>query len=234
MQNRCPRPFAATQFIESQLAVAKGSAECTSKHGRHQNVGRVLFLCRLRLLSYLSDRGSDALVFVPVSLMPTIKLTTEIAAPIEVVFDLARSIDLHEQSTSQTNEKAVAGRTSGLIELGESVTWEATHFFVRQRLTARIVKFEPPTHFRDSMVSGAFLRFDHDHFFERCDNGTVMTDVFDFTSPLGPLGQIANWLFLTRYLRKLLCVRDQLIKSVAESGDVERFINPSEAISSRP
>ena len=79
--------------------------------------------------------------------MPKIELTTEIAAPIEVVFDLARSIDLHEQSTSQTNEKAVAGRTSGLIELGESVTWEATHFFVRQRLTARIVKFERPTHF---------------------------------------------------------------------------------------
>ena len=156
--------------------------------------------------------------------MPTIKLTTEIAAPIATVFDLARSIDLHKLSTSQTNEKAVAGRTTGLIELGETVTWEATHFFVRQQLKAQIVKFERPNYFRDSMVSGAFRRFDHDHFFERCDGGTLMTDVFDFTSPLGPIGQLANWLFITRHMRKLLVIRDQLIKSVAESGDVEQFI----------
>ena len=74
------------------------------------------------------------------------------------------------------------------------------------------------------MVSGAFRRFDHDHFFERCDGGTLMTDVFDFTSPLGPIGQLANWLFITRHMRKLLVIRDQLIKSVAESGDVEQFI----------
>ena len=159
--------------------------------------------------------------------MPSIKLTIEIAAPTETVFDLARSIDLHEESTSQTNEKAVAGRTSGLIELGESVTWEATHFFIRQRLSARIVQFDRPNHFRDSMVSGAFLRFDHDHFFERRDLGTAMTDVFDFTSPLGPVGQIANWLFVTRHLRKLLRIRNQLIKTVAESGDVERFVQPN-------
>ena len=159
--------------------------------------------------------------------MPTIKLTTDIAAPIQIVFDLARSIDLHEKSTSQTNEKAIAGRTSGMIELGETVTWEATHFFIRQQLSAKIVEFERPTHFRDSMISGAFLRFDHDHFFEHSDRGTLMTDVFDFTSPLGPLGQIANWLFVTRHMRRLLWIRDQQIKSVAESGDVERFISPS-------
>jgi hypothetical protein len=45
--------------------------------------------------------------------MPVITLTTEIAASIDVVFDLSRSIDLHVESTSQTNEKAIAGRISG-------------------------------------------------------------------------------------------------------------------------
>ena len=159
--------------------------------------------------------------------MPTIKLTTEIASPIQTVFDLARSVDLHVASTSQSNEIAVEGRTTGLLELGDTVTWEATHFFIRQRLKVRIVQFDRPNHLRDSMVSGAFRRFDHDHFFKECENGTLMTDVFDFTSPLGPVGQIADWLFVSRHMRKLLLVRNQLIKSVAESGDVERFINPS-------
>jgi len=157
--------------------------------------------------------------------MPLITLTTEIAAPVETVFDLSRSIDLHVESTSQTNEKAVAGRTTGLIELGETVTWEATHFFVRQRLTVCIKQFDRPHHFRDSMVSGAFSRFDHDHHFESCDIGTTMTDVFDFTSPFGPLGHLANWLFVSRHISKLLAVRNQLIKSIAESGDATRFID---------
>ena len=156
--------------------------------------------------------------------MAVITLNTEIASPIETVFDLARSVDLHVESTSQTNEKAIAGRTSGLMELGETVTWEATHFFVRQQLTVRVGKFSRPNHFLDSMVSGAFSRFDHDHHFSSCDTGTLMTDVFDFTSPLGPLGQIANWLFVTRHMRKLLTVRNELIKSIAESGNASRFV----------
>lgn len=85
--------------------------------------------------------------------MPAITLTTEIAAPVETVFDLCRSIDLHIESTSKTNEKAVAGRTSGLIDLGETVTWEATHFLVRQRLTVCIKRFDRPNHFRDSITT---------------------------------------------------------------------------------
>ena len=68
-----------------------------------------------------------------------IKIETRIDASIETVFDLARSIDLHVQSTAQTNEKTVAGCTIGLISLGESVTWEATHFGVKQRLATQLV-----------------------------------------------------------------------------------------------
>ena len=88
--------------------------------------------------------------------MPTIKTSIEISAPRETVFDLARSIDLHVHSTAQTNERAVAGVTSGLIGLDQRVTWEATHFFIRQRLTVEITQFDQPNHFRDSMVKGIF------------------------------------------------------------------------------
>lgn len=156
--------------------------------------------------------------------MPVIKLKTQIDAPVETVFDLSRSIDLHVESTSQTSEKAVAGTTTGLIGLGETVTWEATHFFIRQRLTVSIDQFDRPYHFRDSMISGAFASFDHDHHFESYDSGTLMTDIFEFTSPMGPIGRFANWLFITRHMRKLLQRRNSLLKSVAESGDTNAFI----------
>jgi ligand-binding SRPBCC domain-containing protein len=159
--------------------------------------------------------------------MPTIKLITRINAPANLVFDLSRSIDLHTESTAQTKERAVAGRTNGLIELGEDVTWEATHFIIRQRLTAKITQFDRPHHFRDSLVSGIFRRFDHDHQFVSDGEQTVMTDVFDYTSPLGPLGRLADGLFLRRYLQRLLVIRNQAIKAVAESGDAARFVGLS-------
>ena len=149
--------------------------------------------------------------------MPTIQLTTWIAAPPERCFDLSRSIDLHVASTAETGERAIGGVTSGLIGLGEEVTWRARHFGVWQTLTTRITAFDSPRHFRDSMVRGVFTRFDHDHFFAPHDGGTEMRDVFDFTSPLGPLGRIADALVVTRHLRALLERRNQEIKEVAES-----------------
>ena len=150
--------------------------------------------------------------------VPVIEIETRIDASIETAFDLARSIDLHVQSTAQTNEKAVAGCTTGLISLGESVIWEATHFGVKQRLATKIVQFDRPRHFRDSMVSGAFKRFDHDHHFESDAGQTLMKDTFDYTSPFGIFGRIADFMLLNRYMTKLLRTRNSLIKSVAESG----------------
>ena len=141
--------------------------------------------------------------------MPVINITTEVTAPIERVFDLSRSVDLHAASTAETGERAIAGATSGLMSLGQDVTWRARHFGNWQHLTSRITAFDPPTHFRDSLVRGAFRRFDHDHFFSQRGEITTMCDVFDFQSPLGLLGRIADHLVLTRYLRYFLNTRNQ-------------------------
>lgn len=156
--------------------------------------------------------------------MPLILLSTEIAAPVERVFDLSRSIDLHIESTGSTGERAVAGVTSGLIGLGEEVTWRARHFGIWQKLTVRITAFERPTHFADTMLGGAFRRMEHHHWFEPTAAGTIMRDEFSFESPLGVLGRIANALVLTRYMRAFLRERNRVIKATAESDDWRRYI----------
>nr|WP_145164576.1 SRPBCC family protein [Paenibacillus terrae] len=149
--------------------------------------------------------------------MPIIQLILLINAPIEVCFDLSRSIDLHMESTSHTNEIAIKGRTSGLITAGETVTWEATHFGIRQQLTSIITEFDPPHKFVDEMVSGAFKRFRHEHTFERQNGGTLMIDKFDYTSPFGPLGKLTDVMFLRSYMERLLIRRNEYIKNKAES-----------------
>jgi len=155
--------------------------------------------------------------------MPIIKIEMKINAPIERVFDLARCIDLHTESMSDSKEKAVAGKTKGLIDKDETVTWEAIHFGIKQKLTSKITIFEPPRHFRDSMVKGAFKRFDHDHFFETKDSQTIMKDIFNYDSPFGFLGSIADALFLESYMTNLLESRNALIKSVAKKRRLEKI-----------
>jgi len=149
--------------------------------------------------------------------MAQFRIVTVIAAPPALCFDLARDIDFHVRSLADTGERAVAGRTAGLIGLGESVTWEARHLGVRQRLTSEVTAFDRPTYFRDEMTAGAFRAFAHDHRFEATDGGTVMTDDVVFRSPLGPLGWLVDRLFLTGYLRRLLEGRCRAIQREAES-----------------
>ena len=48
------------------------------------------------------------------------------------------------------------------------------------------------------MLRGGFRSMEHHHYFEQSGNGTTMRDVFSFQSPLGILGRIADFLFLTR------------------------------------
>jgi ligand-binding SRPBCC domain-containing protein len=144
-------------------------------------------------------------------------MQTYIEAPIERCFDLARSIDAHMQSTSKTRERAVAGVSSGLINLGETVTWEAVHFGIKQRLTSKITRMERPTLFVDEMVRGIFRSFSHLHEFRPVPGGTMMLDTFRYTAPIGPLGRLADGLFLERYMRTLLKERNRYLKQAAES-----------------
>jgi ligand-binding SRPBCC domain-containing protein len=150
--------------------------------------------------------------------MPKIELTTYINAPIDKVFDLSRSIDLHMESTKQTGEKAIAGKTSGLIGLGETVTWRAKHFGIWQTLTSKIIEYDRLNVFVDEMVNGAFKSFRHEHRFTIERGQTVMRDVFEFESPLGFIGKLFNKLILTRYMTKLLLERNRVIKEAAESN----------------
>jgi ligand-binding SRPBCC domain-containing protein len=149
--------------------------------------------------------------------MPTIILRTQIDANQQLVFDLARSIDLHKISTEKTNEEAIAGITSGLIELNETVTWRARHFGVYQTLTSKITEFDAPNYFVDEMVKGAFKSFRHEHIFKTENGKTIMDDIFDFEVPFGVLGSLVGVIILKPYLKKFLLERNQVIKSFAET-----------------
>jgi ligand-binding SRPBCC domain-containing protein len=161
--------------------------------------------------------------------MPTIHLTTFIAAPVERVFDLSRHIDLHKQSMSSHKEEAVSGVRFGLIEKDETVTWKAKHLFKERLLRVRITEMKRPQLFTDEQAEGDFRMMKHEHHFKPCDNGTILIDLFHFESPYGSVGRIFNSLYLTRYMKKLLEQRNRSIKDAAEGDGWKRLLQATSA-----
>jgi ligand-binding SRPBCC domain-containing protein len=156
--------------------------------------------------------------------MPTIHVTTFIAAPAERVFDLSRNIDLHKQSMTKHQEEAVAGTRFGLIEKDETVTWKARHFFKKRIYKCRVTEMKKPAQFVDEQVEGDFKMMKHEHFFKPCENGTIMIDFIHFESPYGMMGKWFNGLVLTRYMRRLIEHRNQVIKEFAETEKWKRLL----------
>lgn len=152
--------------------------------------------------------------------MSTIHLTTVINSEIHKVFDLARDIDLHQNSTSKTNEKAIAGRISGLIELNETVTWRAKHLGFYQTHQSKIIEMEKPYRFTDVMLKGRFKSFRHQHLFKKEGQKTIMTDILEFESPFGIIGQLFNYFFLKNYMKNFLLERNKMIKNTAENNRI--------------
>lgn len=148
--------------------------------------------------------------------MPRIEVTTLIEAPIERCFWLALSVEAHTASARHTGEQVVGGRQHGVLQLGDTVTFRARHFGVWQTLSSCITHLRAPTYFRDEMRRGAFKRMWHEHRFEPAGPATLMRDVFDYASPLGWLGRVADKLVLARYLRQFLVQRGQVLKQLAE------------------
>ena len=149
--------------------------------------------------------------------MPTIHLTTFIAAPQERVFDLSRSIDIHRKSMIHYREAAVAGVTAGLISLGETVTWKAKHLGKTRFLRSKITAMDRPHSFTDEQIMGDFKSLKHEHYFKAVQNGTIVIDLFGFETPYGKAGMLLNKIYLNNYLKKLLEQRNDTIRQYAES-----------------
>lgn len=149
--------------------------------------------------------------------MAIIHLETKINASAKTCFDLSRSVDAHLSSMSHTKEKAVAGRTSGLCELNDVITWEANHLGLKQHLTVKITKMKPYTMFEDVMVKGAFKKMEHQHYFDEINDHTIMKDVFSYEVPGWIFGKMFDALFLKRYMTKLLVTRNASLKRTAET-----------------
>jgi ligand-binding SRPBCC domain-containing protein len=157
--------------------------------------------------------------------MDRIRLETWIDAPVERCFLLSLSVDLHTASAHASRENAIAGVTTGLINKGETVTFQGRHLGLTLNHTSRIEILRPYSHFQDVMISGRFKRFEHDHHFAAMNDGTRMRDEIRFSAPWGVLGRLASRMFLRRHLTEFLAHRNAVLKQVAESDEWHKYLD---------
>ena len=149
--------------------------------------------------------------------MTTINLTTKIKAPIKIIFDLSRNIDVHKLSTAKSNESAIDGITSGLINKGETVTWRGKHFGFYLTHKSIISAMEIPSYFVDEMVEGKFKSFKHEHSFIEGNGFVMMIDKIHYQTPYGIFGKLFDALILKKHLTNFISERNKVLKELAEN-----------------
>ena len=111
-----------------------------------------------------------------------------------------------------------------MIGLGEEVEWRARHFGLWMKMKVRITAWDFPVYFQDAMVKGPLAYFCHDHSFQESDSGTVMTDEIKFASRVPVLGRMIDALVLKNHFLKLISVRNDLLKAIAESDEWRKYL----------
>jgi hypothetical protein len=114
------------------------------------------------------------------------------------------------------------GKTSGLLEKEEEITWNAKNLGLRQNLTSHHrIRVSKPLCERNA--KGAFQSLQHQHLFRKEDSGTIMMDVFAFKVPYGIIGELPCRLFMTQYMKGFLTEKNERIKKLSQPIAREGF-----------
>ena len=149
--------------------------------------------------------------------MPSIHLTTFVAAPASVVFDLSRHVSVHKEAHAPSKIDAVAGTRFGLLEKSETITWKSHHLFKERLQRVKVVEMIKPEMYVEVQLQGDLVSFRHEHHFKPIENGMLMIDLLTYEFPYGQLGKLFNVVYFNQYMESYLQQKINTIKSFAET-----------------
>jgi ligand-binding SRPBCC domain-containing protein len=157
--------------------------------------------------------------------MPEIKLTTFIAAPVERVFDLSRSVSLVKQALLANDIIITGEKTTGLLREGESVTLESKLFFKKRVWKLQITKIVKPEMYIEEQAEGFLKSFTHIRYFKPCENGSFLIDQVSYDLKQGIAGEVADKMVFRNYLSRVIEIKNASIKQAAESNRWKQYID---------
>ena len=97
---------------------------------------------------------------------------------------------------------------------GALIDYELRLFAVPFRWRTLIETFEPMRRFSDVQLRGPYRTWHHVHEFEAVSGGTRMRDRVEYEVPLGPLGEVARSVFVTRQVESIFDFRREAVERI--------------------
>jgi len=134
--------------------------------------------------------------------MPTRTYETKLNATPEVVWQFHASAEALQVLTPPSRKVEFLSDDLAVRE-GAIQTIRARQFGIPMVWKVRLTEVNPPYGFRDTALKSPFAEWSHHHEFLPHEGGTLLRDTVTYRVPLGPLGQLADLLFVHRQLDEL-------------------------------
>src|SRR3954471_2523713 len=96
---------------------------------------------------------------------------------------------------------------------GATIHYQLSLFGLTFGWCTLIESFEPESRFVDVQTKGPYRSWRHTHTFSDVPGGTLVRDRVEYEIPWGPLGELANRLFVARQLRRIFDFRRAAIET---------------------
>jgi ligand-binding SRPBCC domain-containing protein len=153
--------------------------------------------------------------------MPRLEFAAEIDAPLEKVWAFHDTVESMPKITPPQTKVRIEG-IPGAMAKGVRFTLVIRQppIFIPLRWETIITEYEPPYRFVDEQGKGPFAFWRHEHLFEHAARGrTLLRDIVTYTPPFGPLGTIADFLFIRRQLNAMFLYRHTRTRQQLEAGE---------------
>lgn len=147
--------------------------------------------------------------------VPTRVWETRIHCTVEALFDFHRSAEALTLLTPPNRQVQIVGDAE--VRNGALHVLRIRQFGLPMEWHARISQVDPPNGFTDTAERSPFAYWQHHHRFIPEGSGAILRDEVTYRMPLGPLGQIADRLFVARDLDRLFAFRHAQTKRALEA-----------------
>lgn len=144
-----------------------------------------------------------------------VEFTQLVKAPMSTVWDFFSSpANLGKITPPEMNFKIVEMDGDRMFP-GQRIRYRVSVLpLVRVTWVTEITEAIDSRMFVDEQRKGPYTLWRHRHTFEESDGGVLMTDVVEYAIPLGPLGRIANALFVAREVRRIFAFRFKAVDRI--------------------
>jgi uncharacterized protein (TIGR01777 family) len=140
-----------------------------------------------------------------------LRATTVIDRPLDETFAFFSRADNLGMITPAAMQFAILGKAPAISE-GAAIDYRVRVGPLTLRWRTRIVSWEPGARFVDLQEKGPYASWWHEHSFRADGTRTVMEDRVCYAAPFGPLGRLANRLFIAPTLRSIFQYRGDVIR----------------------